>query len=114
GFGEVEIRGEPSCEADAGDAAPAKEEALDGEAAARPDAAIEEAPVADADASDTPVPYTLTGIGEKTVRKLVDAGLATQEAVAAATIQQLSAIPGSGGKPAETVLRARSGETGDT
>src|SRR5581483_7721830 len=38
--------------------------------------------------SDTPVPYTLAGVGEKTVRKLVEAGFATQDAVAAATAEQ--------------------------
>src|SRR4051794_19778392 len=35
---------------------------------------------AEAPASDVPAPYTLAGIGEKTVRKLVDAGFATQDA----------------------------------
>ncbi len=34
----------------------------------------EEAAAAEAEASDMPVPYTLAGIGEKTVRKLVDGG----------------------------------------
>src|SRR5262250_3176767 len=45
-----------------------------------------EVATAEAEASDTPAPYTLTGIGEKTVRKLAEAGFATQEAVAAATV----------------------------
>ena len=62
--------------------------------------------------ADAPVPYTLAGIGEKTVRKLVDGGFATHEAVAAATVEQLSEIPGIGGKTAEKILaRARDGET---
>ena len=64
----------------------------------------------DAPASDVPVPFTLAGIGEKTVRRLVDAGFATQDAVAAATAEQLSEIPGIGGKTAEKILAAARGE----
>src|SRR5262252_1760810 len=46
-------------------------------------------PATDAPASDVPVPYTLAGVGEKMVRKLVEAGFTTQESVAAATADQL-------------------------
>jgi N utilization substance protein A len=62
-------------------------------------------------ASDVPVPFTLLGIGEKTVRKLVDAGFTSLEAVAAASVDQLSEIPGIGGKTAEKILAAARGET---
>jgi N utilization substance protein A len=75
-------------------------------------AADEEAGAADdAPASDVPVPYSLAGIGEKIVRKLVDAGFGTPDAVAGASVEQLSEIPGIGGKTAEKILAAARGES---
>jgi N utilization substance protein A len=88
--------------------------------AASPDATGGESPAAEAsatDAADTetdaaPLPYTLAGVGDKTVRKLVDAGFATADGVAAASVEQLSEIPGIGGKTAERILAAARGEAG--
>jgi N utilization substance protein A len=64
-----------------------------------------------AEASVAPLPYTLNGIGEKTVRKLVDGGLATLEQVQEASVERLSEIPGIGGKTAEKILAAARGDT---
>jgi transcription termination/antitermination protein NusA len=85
-------------------------EGLEAASAAEP-AAPATAEGTEAEASDVPVPFTLAGIGEKTVRKLVDAGYATQEAVAVATVELLSEIPGIGEKTAEKILIAARGET---
>ena len=60
--------------------------------------------------AETPVPYTLPGIGEKTVRKLVDGGFPTLEALTTATAEVLSELPGIGGKTAEKILAAVRGE----
>jgi N utilization substance protein A len=62
-------------------------------------------------AADTPLPFRLEGVGEKTVRKLVEAGFQTQDAVAGATPEQLSEIPGIGEKTAERILAAARGQS---
>ena len=79
------------------------------EASAKADAGTQDVPAAEP-AADVPVPFTLAGIGEKTVRRLADAGFTTVEAVAAATAEQLSEIPGIGGKTAEKILAVARGE----
>jgi len=56
------------------------------------------------------LPYTLDGVSDKMVRKLVDAGFGTRETVAAASIESISEIPGIGEKTAEKILAASRGE----
>jgi N utilization substance protein A len=103
-FGALEIPDAPSAEAGEGESTPA-------EADRTPAEETEAVALPAADAEEAPLPYTLAGVGEKMVRKLVDAGFATQEAVAAASVEQLSEVPGVGGKTAEKILAAARGET---
>src|SRR3954466_7298967 len=65
----------------------------------------------DGESAGEPLPYELAGVGEKTVRKLVDAGFGSIEAVAAATAEQLSEVQGIGEKTAARILSAARGES---
>jgi N utilization substance protein A len=79
-----------------------------------------ETPEAEVDASEpapvlVPVPdeaatFALAGIGDKTMKKLIDAGFDSPEKLAAASTDALSEIPGIGGKTAERILAAVRGE----
>jgi N utilization substance protein A len=62
------------------------------------------------DQSDSPLPYTLPGIGEKTVRRLVEGGFTTFESLSGATADALSELPGIGDKTAEKILAAARGD----
>ncbi len=85
----------------------AEAEAGEGQAGAE---TVEAGAESSTNADETPLPYSLAGIGDKTVRKLVDGGFDTLEALAAATPEQLSEIPGVGGKTAEKILAAVRGD----
>jgi transcription termination/antitermination protein NusA len=118
-FGELEIPGdkvEPAERsddiADHADGEPLTAEASEANGAGIEETAATEAPAKDAgaDASESPLPYTLPGIGEKTVRRLVEGGFGTLESLAGATADALSELPGIGDKTAEKILAAARGD----
>src|SRR5438105_7674718 len=63
-----------------------------------------------AEAPQGDLPYSIAGIGEKTVRKLVEGGFATLDVLKEATAEQLSDLPGIGEKTAQKILAAARGE----
>ena len=83
------------------------EEAGSGDGEALGDAAEAEAEAGTLEA----LPFSLAGVGAKTVRKLVDAGFGSIESLVAADPAQLSEIPGIGEKTVEKILAAARGET---
>ncbi len=74
------------------------------------EASAGEAEAAGEQTEESPLPYTLAGISDRIVRNLVAAGLTTHDAVAAATVEQLSDVPGVGEKTAEKILAAARGD----
>jgi N utilization substance protein A len=74
------------------------------------DAAAESEADEPAAGSEEPLPYAIPGVGEKTIRRLVDGGFTTAEAVAGATVEQLSELQGIGEKTAAKILAAARGE----
>jgi N utilization substance protein A len=67
-------------------------------------------PPGEAGTGEPPLPYSLAGVAENTVRRLVEAGFTTQEAVAGASVDELAQISGIGEETAEKVLVAARGE----
>jgi N utilization substance protein A len=105
-FGDLEIPGETADTAAEAEASmPRAEEAESEPAPAQPEAGE----AAEAGAAETPLPYTLAGISDKTVRKLVEGGFTTLESIASATADVLAELPGIGGKTAEKILAAARG-----
>ncbi len=65
------------------------------------------------EAAEAP-PYAIVGVGDKMIRKLVEAGFDTLDAVKASSVERLSEVPGIGEKTAQKILAAASGETAES
>src|SRR5262249_2655516 len=83
---------------------------FEGLEAAASEAAAAQEPAPESETAAEPLPYPRAGIGEKTVRKLVEAGFQTHEQVAEAGAAALAEIQGIGEKTAEKILAAAKGE----
>jgi len=89
--------------------APAEEPAAEELAAAEPAAA--EPAAAEPAAAEAPAPaFSLPGVGDKTMRKLIEAGFSSAEKIAEATVDALSEVQGIGLKTAERIIAAARGE----
>jgi len=73
-------------------------------------APAEEAAVEAAPAEPAAPVFSLPGVGDKTMRKLIEAGFSTAEKVAEATVDALSEVQGIGLKTAERIIAAARGE----
>jgi transcription termination/antitermination protein NusA len=64
-----------------------------------------------AETGETAAPPALPGVGDKTMKKLAEAGFDTAEKIAQASVDALSEVPGIGLKTAERIIAAARGET---
>jgi N utilization substance protein A len=78
-----------------------------------PDEAAAEEPAADAPAAadDAAPEFSIAGVGDKMMKKLIAAGFDTTEKIAVASVDALSEVQGIGAKTAERILAAARGET---
>jgi N utilization substance protein A len=69
-------------------------------------------PAPEPEASESGVsPLSLPGVGDKTIRKLIEAGFSTAGKIAEASVDALSEVQGIGLKTAERIIAAARGET---
>ena len=66
---------------------------------------------AESGSEDTAAAFSIAGIGDKTIRKLISAGFDTAEKIALASVDALSEVQGIGAKTAERILAAVRGES---
>ena len=78
-----------------------------GLSAKKPEPAAEAAAV-DQDAAPS---FSIAGVGDKTLKKLISAGFDTAEKIALASVDALSEVQGIGAKTAERILAAARGES---
>ena len=60
---------------------------------------------------DTAPSFSIAGVGDKTMKRLISAGFDSAEKIALATVDALSEVQGIGAKTAERILAAARGET---
>ena len=104
---EAAVSSEAAASAEA-PAAPAADAAPGAPAA--DDAAVEPA-ADDSTPAETAAAFSLPGVGDKTMKKLIEAGFNTAEKIAEATVEALSEVQGIGLKTAERIIAAARGET---
>jgi N utilization substance protein A len=65
---------------------------------------------ASSDGDESAPPFSIAGVGDKTIRKLISAGFDTAEKIALAGVDALSEVQGIGAKTAERIIAAARGE----
>src|SRR5690242_16313386 len=81
------------------------------ETPATDEGAGEETAEAESAGDDTASAFSIAGIGDKTIKKLISAGFDTAEKIALASVDALSEVQGIGAKTAERILAAARGES---
>jgi N utilization substance protein A len=107
---EEEKRREVEAQLEGFEAAVSSDEAAAESAEGAAESAEGGAETADAAAEAAPA-FALPGVGDKTMKKLVEAGFDTAEKIAEASVDALSEVPGIGLKTAERIIAASRGET---
>ena len=66
---------------------------------------------ASADGDESAPSFSIAGVGDKTMKRLIEAGFDSAEKIALASVDALSEVQGIGAKTAERILSAARGES---